>query len=173
MLPYCELTYITIYNNTAEDAIITGMCDELNMLVFINPETQEPFSCYWPTTFTIPQGGSIELGIECCVVGRSIVPDVVTVTSNLPDARFVVMVDDTWAVVENEVSTTLFPNPANDFVTLGGETLGTVRVYNALGQKVDEFEANGSELRINTTGYEDGVYFVKTDEKTMKFIVKH
>ena len=173
VLPYCELTYITIYNNTAEDAIITGMCDELNMLVFINPETQEPFSCYWPTTFTIPQGGSIELGIECCVVGRSIVPDVVTVTSNLPDARFVVMVDDTWAVVENEVSTTLCPNPANDFVTLGGETLGTVRVYNALGQKVDEFEANGSELRINTTGYEDGVYFVKTDEKTMKFIVKH
>ena len=65
VLPYCELTYITIYNNTAEDAIITGMCDELNMLVFINPETQEPFSCYWPTTFTIPQGGSIELGIEC------------------------------------------------------------------------------------------------------------
>ena len=67
----------------------------------------------------------------------------------------------------------LFPNPANDFVTLKGENLGTVRVYNALGQKVDEFEANGSELRINTTGYENGVYFVKTDEKTMKLVVKH
>ena len=67
----------------------------------------------------------------------------------------------------------LFPNPANDFVTLKGENLGTVRVYNALGQKMDEFEANGSEIRINTSGYESGVYVVKTGEKMMKFVVKH
>ena len=67
----------------------------------------------------------------------------------------------------------LYPNPANDFVTLSGENLGKVRVYNALGQQVDEFEANGNELRINTTGYENGVYVVKTDEQTMKFVVKH
>jgi thiol-disulfide isomerase/thioredoxin len=67
----------------------------------------------------------------------------------------------------------LYPNPANDFVTLSGENLGTVRVYNALGQMVGEFEANGSELRINTTRYENGVYFVKTDETTLRFVVKH
>ena len=67
----------------------------------------------------------------------------------------------------------LYPNPANDFVTLSGENLGTVRVYNALGQMVDEFEANGSELRINTTGYENGMYFVKTDETTLRFVVRH
>ena len=67
----------------------------------------------------------------------------------------------------------LFPNPANDFVTLKGENLGTVRVYNALGQKVDEFEANDSELRINTSGYESGVYVVRIGEKMMKFVVKH
>ena len=48
-------------------------------------------------------------------------------------------------------------------MTLKGENLGTVRVYNALGQKVDEFEANGSELRINTSGYESGVYLLRED----------
>ena len=74
---------------------------------------------------------------------------------------------------ENTQRVTLFPNPANDFVTLKGENLGTVRVYNALGQKIDEFEANDSELRINTSGYESGVYVVKTGEKMMKFVVKH
>ena len=67
----------------------------------------------------------------------------------------------------------VYPNPANGYVTLSGESLGTVRVYNALGQKVDEFEANGNELRINTTGYENGVYFVKTDEATLRFVVRH
>ena len=67
----------------------------------------------------------------------------------------------------------LYPNPADDFVTLSGENLGTVRVYNALGQVVEELEANSSELRINTTGYKNGLYFVKTDETTLKFVVKH
>lgn len=76
-------------------------------------------------------------------------------------------------VDENETSATLFPNPANDFVTIKGESLGTVRVYNTLGQKMDEFEANGSELRINTTGYANGLYVVKAGEQTLRFVVKH
>ena len=67
----------------------------------------------------------------------------------------------------------LYPNPANDFVTLMGEDLGTVRVYNILGQKVDELETEGNELQINTTSYLDGLYFIKFDEKTMKFVVRH
>ena len=67
----------------------------------------------------------------------------------------------------------LYPNPVNDFVTLKGESLGTVCVYNTLGQVMDEFEANGNELRINTAGYENGIYFVKANEKTVKFVVKH
>ena len=67
----------------------------------------------------------------------------------------------------------VYPNPANDFVTLSGENLGTVSIFNTLGQKVDEFEANGNELRINTTGYENGVYVVKVGEKTLRFVVKH
>lgn len=76
-------------------------------------------------------------------------------------------------VDEDNTSVTLYPNPANDFVTLIGENLGTVNVYNALGQKVEEFVENGDELRINTTQYENGVYFVKTGGQTMKFVVKH
>ena len=76
-------------------------------------------------------------------------------------------------VDENMESVMLYPNPANDFVTLKGESLGTVRVYNTLGQKMDEFEANGTELRISTANYESGIYFVKANEKTMKFVVKH
>ena len=172
-LNWCEMAYITIYNNTAVDATITNICDERYELGFyIGPDSQEWPSCN-VSEFTIPQGGSVELGVICCVTGRSIVPDVVTVTSNLPETQFVVMVDDTWSVDENEVSTMLFPNPANDYVTLNGETLGTVRVYNTLGQKVGEFVANGSELRINTTGYENGVYVVRIGEKVMKFVVKH
>ena len=170
-LNWCEMAYITIYNNTAEDATITSICDERYELRF-SLNGQE-FSCYFPMEYTIPQGGSIDLGIICCVTGKSIVPDVVTVTSNLPDAQFVVMMDDSWSVNENAQAINLFPNPANENVTLKGENLGMVHVFNVMGQKVEEFEANGSELRINTTSYENGVYFVKTDETTLRFVVRH
>ena len=170
-LPWCEVTWITVYNNTAEDATIVKICDDRYELGFYHgPDAI--LSCN-ETEITIPQGGSIELGIECCVTGKSIVPDVVTISSNLANAQFVVMVDDTWSLDENEASVTLYPNPANDFVTLKGENLGTIRVYNALGQKVDEFEANKNELRISTTGYENGLYVVKAGEQTLRFVVKH
>ena len=67
----------------------------------------------------------------------------------------------------------IFPNPANDFVTLKGESLGMVSIYNALGQKVDEFVPNDTEIRINTAGYENGIYVVKVGEKALRFVVKH
>ena len=76
-------------------------------------------------------------------------------------------------VSETESHTTLFPNPANESLTLKGHNLGTVRVYNALGQKVEEFTAEGSELTINTARYENGVYVIKSGENTMRFVVKH
>lgn len=85
-----------------------------------------------------------------------------------------VLIDEallTVTEIKNEI--TLFPNPANESVTLKSLCLGTVSVYNVLGQKVDEFEANGNELRINTSSYESGIYFVKSGEKTMRFVVKH
>jgi hypothetical protein len=119
------------------------------------------------------QGQSLELMMQCCVTGRNNVPELVTVMSDLPDAQFVVMVDETWSVEENVASVSLFPNPANESVTLKGENLGMVRVFNVLGQKVDEFEVNGNEFRINTTGYENGVYVIKAGEQTMRFVVKH
>ena len=77
------------------------------------------------------------------------------------------------AVETHKYSFRLFPNPANDFVTLSGENLGTVSVYNILGQKIDGFEANDTELRINTTSYEDGVYFIQTSKNALRLVITH
>ena len=173
-LTWGEMSWVTVYNNTNDNVTVTGGCDELGMVVF--KIGGEFFTCQTPPfEFEVLQGESFQLGVICSdvIAGKGIVPDLVTISSNRPDAHFTVMVDDTWSVDENEASATLYPNPANDFVTLKGETLGTVRVYNALGQKMDEFEANGSELRINTTGYGNGVYVVKAGEKTLRFVVRH
>ena len=172
IMDYCTPTYITITNNTVADAVIKGVCDEMNWLEF-SFDGNDWFSCNDEIEVAIMQGQSLELMMQCCVTGRNNVPEIVTVMSDLPDAQFVVMVDETWSVEENAASISLFPNPANESVTLMGENLGMVRVFNVLGQKVDEFEANGSEFRINTTGYENGIYFVKAGEQTLRFVVKH
>ncbi len=172
IMDYCTPTYITITNNTVADAVIKGVCDEMNWLEF-SFDGNDWFSCNDEIEVAIMQGQSLELMMQCCVTGRNNVPEIVTVMSDLPDAQFVVMVDETWSVEENAASISLFPNPANESVTLMGENLGMVRVFNVLGQKVDEFEANDSEFRINTTGYENGIYFVKAGEQTLRFVVKH
>lgn len=167
-----EINWITIYNNTSEDIIVTNICDEFEWLAF-NIDGEDIY-CYDSIEIFISQGESKELGFVCNVISKTtILSDVVTLSSNLPDASFVVMLEEIWSVNENQASTTLFPNPANDFVTLKGENLGMVRVYNAFGQKVEEFEATGSELLINTAGYGNGVYMVRTGETMSRFVVKH
>lgn len=77
------------------------------------------------------------------------------------------------SVAENDTQLRLSPNPANDVVTLKGENLGTVRVFNTLGQMMDEFKTQSTELRIGTTSYENGIYVIKAGDKVMRFVVKH
>lgn len=165
-----ELEWITVYNNTAEDAIITHVQSSDLMFTF---DGEELFYAHDLPEFTIPQGESMELGLYLDEIAKYITTEEITLSGNLPDASFVAVVNHPESTDENTTHFAVFPNPANDFVTLKGENLGTVQVFNTLGQKVDEFEANGSELRINTTGYENGVYVVRMGEKMMKFIVKH
>ena len=177
-LPYAYGAEITVYNNTSEDAIIHSI-QETNdygfcLITFII-NGNEYYLCPDDLEIALPMGESLTMFMRCDMVGKDneYIEDLVTISSNLPDASYTVMVEHSWSVAENEASITLFPNPANNFVTLSGENLGTMRVYNTFGQKVDEFEATGSELRINTTGYENGVYVVKAGEQTLRFVVKH
>ena len=77
-------------------------------------------------------------------------------------------------VEENSnASITLFPNPANESVTLKGSIHGMVSVFNALGQQVESFEAEGTDLHINTSSYLNGVYFIKLNDSVLRFVVTH
>lgn len=172
LMDYCTPTYITITNNMVIELNIKSVCDEMRWIDF-SFDGNDWFSCDDEVEVFLPEGESIELILRSCVVGKAIVGDIVTITTDNGSTQFVAMVEDTWSLNENRASVSLFPNPANESLTLMGENLGTVSVFNAIGQKVEDFEASGNELRINTAGYENGVYVVKTDEKTLRFVVKH
>ncbi len=62
----------------------------------------------------------------------------------------------------------------NESVTLRGENLGEVSLYNTLGQKVETFFTDETQLIIPTAKYQNGIYFVKTSNgKTQRLVIAH
>ncbi|MBO7444838.1 MAG: choice-of-anchor J domain-containing protein [Bacteroidales bacterium] len=64
---------------------------------------------------------------------------------------------------------TIYPNPATDILTVNGE--GLAEVYNTLGQMVISENVNGN-AQLNVSNLESGVYFVRMNGATQRFIKK-
>lgn len=65
----------------------------------------------------------------------------------------------------------IFPNPATTEVTINFEKLAryNVRLYNTLGEILEEIQINSATLSYNISGYAKGIYFITvTDDKRNK-----
>ncbi|TAG53160.1 MAG: T9SS C-terminal target domain-containing protein [Cytophagales bacterium] len=74
--------------------------------------------------------------------------------------------------VENKIS--IFPNPAQNEITIKGALLGEViHIYNASGKIVYESKSLQNELKINTSSYDSGIYFIRLSscKTTSKFVI--
>ena len=81
---------------------------------------------------------------------------------------------NTTDIDENSTTLTMFPNPANESVTVQGENLGEVSLYNVVGQKVETFYTDESQLVIPTAKYQEGIYFIKTSNgNTQRLVIVH
>jgi hypothetical protein len=74
---------------------------------------------------------------------------------------------------ENTIS--VFPNPASDYVTINTASKNAnVQILNVLGETVYNNTQQNEITRVNTSGFDSGIYFVKVtvDNKsqTMKFV---
>lgn len=82
--------------------------------------------------------------------------------------------ETSYGVNENAAAFILAPNPANESLTIKGENLGKVSIFNMLGQKMEEHIAEGKELVISMVHYPNGIYFAKTAQgKTQRFVIAH
>jgi ligand-binding sensor domain-containing protein len=72
----------------------------------------------------------------------------------------------------------LFPNPANDFITLkmpDGLQNSTVNIFDIQGKKIKTYSINNNRERLDVSAFPSGIYLVKiqSDENyTVKRIVK-
>ena len=75
-----------------------------------------------------------------------------------------VLLSVTDGVSVNETLTTetynIFPNPVKDVLTVKGENMKQVVIYNSVGQMVETINAESDEVRVNVSAYNNGMYFI-------------
>lgn len=56
-----------------------------------------------------------------------------------------------------------FPNPANNSLTIRSENniINTISIFNLLGKKIATYQPNELELKIDVSGFSDGLYLAK------------
>jgi len=80
-------------------------------------------------------------------------------------------------IVENVIHTLVFPNPANDNVTIQSNyNINTIQMVNYMGQIVYSSEVNNNQTTINTSNLASGIYFIKVNTdagaQSVKLIIK-
>lgn len=82
--------------------------------------------------------------------------------------------ETTYGIDEDTPTFSLAPNPANGFVTIKGENMESVSVFNMMGQKMEEILVEDKEHVISTVRYPNGMYFVRSaNGKTKRFVIAH
>lgn len=75
-----------------------------------------------------------------------------------------VLLSVTDGVSVNETLTTetynIFPNPVKDVLTVKGENMKQVVIYNSVGQMVETINAESDEVRVNVSTYNNGMYLI-------------
>ena len=72
----------------------------------------------------------------------------------------------------------IYPNPVKDVLTVRGENMRQIKVYNALGQIVKNIDCNTDEYEINVNDMNNGIYFINItnvngEMTTSKVSVQH
>ena len=68
--------------------------------------------------------------------------------------------------IERKPALTVWPVPATDYITVKHEQTGAsnVAIYNLLGEVVRTERLTGATTRLDVSGMDEGVYFIKLGE---------
>ena len=74
----------------------------------------------------------------------------------------VILVPDNINEAYVEKTVKVFPNPANDFVSVSSENnINKIEVFNLLGEKIYVSEPQQTNYNIYTSDYTNGLYLIK------------
>ena len=160
----------TIYNQSQIDVWINDYQSEELSLVCLDVDGNDI------KDMIIAPNGSLDVYVYYEEITKdNILNGTLRLMTTLGDYELPVVITDYEGVGElSDNNFSLYPNPANEILVIGGENFGNVQIFNVMGQKIDEIESrNDKDLSINVSNYENGVYFVKINGKTQRFVVTH
>ena len=76
---------------------------------------------------------------------------------------------------ELESAFMVMPNPVNDYVTISGNDINSVAIYNNIGVMVERYDVDGSSIKVDMKHYNSGLYLImiNSEEGTVvKKIIK-
>ncbi len=167
--PTYEPGLLTISNMTADD-------------VTVNAFTADPFfalHCMYEGQ-DVTEGMSVAAGQSAIVEVYVDIPikeffeGKMYINTSAGNFEVNIIYETTVGIAESKSTLTLYPSPANESLTIQGENLGEINIYNVLGQKVDTFFTEESQMVIPTANYQNGIYFIRTGNgQTQRFVIAH
>lgn len=167
--PHGEI--VTVANHTSEDLVI-NRCYAENFIIEFLYEGENIAE----TGFIVPLGESVEFEVFATPTSKNEqdIFSTIYIDTDFGVYTIALYYETTYDLEENSMSFSVAPVPANDFISITGENLGNVTIYNVMGQRVEEYEANGNHLSVSTSDYPNGMYFVRTaNGESCRFIIAH
>ena len=151
---------LTITNNTANDVVINSISVKYDLSYHVEHDFTLPY------TLTI--GESVEVEVYCDFAYKGDRDSELYIISSLGE-QIVPIIDNYTVGLEenNALNVELYPNPVNNVLTVKGDNIVKVSIFNALGQEVvaveNRIEIEGNEVEINMNDYNTGIYFVQVN----------
>lgn len=145
---------LTISNNTANDVVINGISVKDDLSYHVEHDFTLPY------TLTI--GESVEVEVYSDFAYKGDRDSELYIISSLGE-QIVPIIDNYTVGLEenNALNVELYPNPVNNVLTVKGDNIVKVAIFNALGQEVVAVE-NRNE--IDVTSLNNGLYFVRVTD---------
>lgn len=162
---------VSVTNHTSEDLVI-NRCYAENFIIEFLYEGENIAE----TGFVVPIGESVgfEVYATPTLKQENDIYGTIFIDTDFGVYTIALYYETTYGMEEQATDFSIAPVPANDFIYITGENLGKVSIYNAIGQRVEEFDTEGDNLRISATDYPNGIYFVRTAQgETRRFIIAH
>lgn len=155
-----------------ESAGPDNMSDDYGCMAIRANVQGAPVSATWANLSksegSIPMGGIDEVSVNVNAIGLSAgdvkTANIIFVTNDPENPE--VSIPLTLTVTGDNVNETaanafnIYPNPTTGMVTVEGENINVVSIYNAAGQLVNIVRANGSNVNVDLSSYGTGVYFL-------------
>ena len=162
---------VTVTNNTSEELVI-NRCWAENFIVEFLYEGNNIAN----TGFIVPVMETVEFEVFASptIKGQQDVYGTIFVDTDFGIYTIELYYETSYGVEEQSNTFSLSPVPADAFVSIAGDNLIQISVYNALGQLVEETIADSNQTRISTAHSPNGIYFVRSaNGETKRFVIAH